>query len=110
MKLQMLPTLAFIGLLLTSCSGSLETKARKALAGQLEGVDGAQFRNLTESKPAGKNGDHMICGEVKSKNDRDFTRFMVDDSGKGEAVFAKDPVSSAVFSTLLDTACKDGPG
>ena len=102
--------LAAIGLLLTSCSGGLEGKARKALAGQLESIDSAQFRNLTESKPAGKNGDQVICGEVKPKTEAKFIRFMVAGSGKGEAVFGSDPVSSVVLKALLDTACKEGTG
>ena len=98
------------GLLLTSCSGGLENKARKALAGQVTNIEGAQFRYLSESQPAGKNGERTICGEVKPKNGASFVRFMAGSSGKGEAVIANDPVSSAVLGALLDTACKKGAG
>lgn len=98
------------GLLLTSCSGGLDAKARKALAHQVADVDNAQFRNLTESQPVGKNGDRMICGEVKPKGSPGYSRFMVGTSGKGDAVIATDPVSSAVLAALLTTACKNGAG
>ena len=102
--------LAAAGLLMTSCSSGLENKARKALAGQVTDVDAAQFRNLTESPPAGKTSERTICGEVKPKNGAGFVRFMVGSSGKGEAVIGNDPISSSVLGALLDTACKKGAG
>ena len=65
MKFKMTALIAIV--MLSACSESPESEAKKLISDRLKDPDSVQFRNVVKG-PTDKSGKYVLCGELNAKN------------------------------------------